>query len=121
MSIEEQALKLLEDLEKLATKCRSENIPFVDKSFGPEWDSLFEDLMEVVESNQDLNGLTDRLTQNDIETIEDEEFKHYGYAVPMYKTFTFKFIDLLLIVCQEDEDFVNRTKVILEQLKKKYH
>ncbi len=120
MSSEEQALNLLDSLLKIAEKCKSENISFKNKTFGDEWESVFGQFMKVVESNSDLNGLVDRLTQDDIENIEDEEFKHYEYAVPIHKNFTFKFIELLLIISGDDEKFTERTKLILEQLKKKY-
>jgi len=120
VSIEEIAVKQLDNLMDIAKKCRSQNIPFVNKSFGPEWDSSFSQFFELIESNQELNGLVEVLTQCDIDTIDDEEFKHYEYAVPMYKTFTFKFIDLMLEISSDDEKFVNRTKVMLEEIKQKY-
>lgn len=118
-SIHEEIEKSLDRMLEIAHKSINENIPPKNNSFGEEWDSLINSVLELAEKDSDLNGLLDCLTQVDIETYDDEEFEPYHKFIPKYKSIVYKFMDVMILAAEE-EQFQNRNKTILEEIKRIY-
>lgn len=113
--------KIIDSIIEYGNNKLNENIPFKQIRSSPEYDSLTKSLLEEIEKNDEFNQLFECLTQNDIEELDDVEFKPYHHLIPKYKSLVYKSIELLLqSTKQDDESFFKRTLRIQEEIKNKF-